>query len=133
MAQSAPIPCRTCGNTFQRAVGHGARQYCYTCRPSRDIVSSAPQVSPPPADESPGRMELAALSELDSMGRANTVAGITALMVARQLDKGDLRGSQWVSMAKELRNSMEHALAGAIPKGDTLDEMSQARERRLGA
>jgi hypothetical protein len=80
-----------------------------------------------------GELEIIARRELDEYGRADTTAGVVALGIARMLDGREFSGTQYVSLAKELRSAIKEAIAGATPKGDTLDEMAQARRRRIEA
>lgn len=89
----------------------------------------------PPREDRPremGPLESAAHAELDSFGRAETLAGGVVLALARRIDgAGPLdTGSGFAALAKELRAAMAVAVAGAEQEADPADEFRRQREQK---
>lgn len=88
--------------------------------------------SPPEKSRGPGSLEAAALAELESVGRAETLAGGLVLALARRIDSaGPLEtGSAFAALTKELRAALAAAVAGAEQEDDPVDQVRKQRERK---
>ncbi|WP_123977206.1 hypothetical protein [Streptomyces sp. Ag109_O5-1] len=91
--------------------------------------------SVPPGEDRPrrlGPLEQQAQAELESFGRADTLAGGVVLALARRLDQAGPMdtGSGFAALAKELRAAMTVALAGAEQEADPIDQVRKQREQK---
>lgn len=129
MTKDATIRCVSCGKSFIREHRPGRpSSRCEGCRGVRHGRLSVAQV----VDSPYGPIATAALAELTLFDRAASASGVVAMAIAEMLDLGGQTGTQTVSLAKELRASIQSAISGATPVGDSLDEMARARARRVG-
>ncbi|MEU2339925.1 hypothetical protein ABZ608_41440 [Streptomyces sp. NPDC013172] len=87
---------------------------------------------PPSGEREPGPLEASARAELESFGRADTLAGGVVLALARRIDEAGPTdtGSGFAALAKELRSSMAVALAGAEQEADPIDQVRRQREQK---
>jgi hypothetical protein len=89
----------------------------------------------PPADSrrerESGPLESAARTELEAVGRAETLAGGVVLALARRIDQAgpDDTGSGFAALTKELRASLAAAVAGA-EQSDEVDRVRKQREEK---
>lgn len=130
-----------CVKRFTRPKG-SSRLYCEVCAPPKlrakrpaagGTVTGLPGVGQgaPEVERAPGPLEMAARAELASVGREGSMAGAVAVHLAQLMDGGGHTGSQTASLSRELRASLADAVAGAMPVGDWLDELQQARQARI--
>jgi hypothetical protein len=70
--------------------------------------------------------------KLEEAGRADTPAGVSALLLAAKLDLGGDTGSAMAALAKQHLAALDEALRGALVAADKVDELRRRRERRLG-
>lgn len=89
----------------------------------------------PPGDarsREPGPLEASARAELESFGRAETLAGGVVLALARRIDQAGPMdtGSGFAALAKELRAAMAVAVAGAEQEADPIDQVRGQREKK---
>lgn len=74
----------------------------------------------------------ATLAELDAVGRTGSAAGQSALQLAARLDRVTAdTGSSIAALAREHRQALESALAGATKAGDPFDELAARRSLRV--
>jgi hypothetical protein len=78
-------------------------------------------------------METAVYAELAQFGRQGSVSGVSALMLARQVDNGINTGSQLASLMREVQKAVAQAVDGSAPVGDVLNELQAARAARHAA
>ena len=78
------------------------------------------------------RRWLLRLAELDAAGRLNTTKGQPVLNLAMSLATATLFDnlSQRAAATREIRASLDAALAGARPAADRLDELEQRRREK---
>lgn len=123
--------CAHCGNAFTSKSSRA--KYCgATCRgrahqarrdtPEADHDEDAPQGP---------RLFDCALAELEKADRANSVAGVQALALARRIDSRSETGASVASLSKEFREVWDLAMADAVKVADPVDEVKERRERRL--
>lgn len=137
--------CASCGKSFEakRATAKFCSERCRkrAQRGGNGGTVVALGLVPPAAREDersgPGPLETAARTELDSVGRAETLAGGVVLALARRIDNAgpDDTGSGFAALTKELRASLAAAVAGA-ERSDEVDrvrrEMEAKRRGRAG-
>ncbi|MFI0718912.1 hypothetical protein [Streptomyces sp. NPDC021224] len=109
----------------QRRAGSG--------RDEGKVIAFGLAAVPPPSERAPerGPLEAAALSELEAVGRAETLAGGVVLALARRIDQAgpDDTGSGFAALTKELRASLAAAVAGA-EQSDDIDRLRRQREEK---
>ncbi|MEU0040235.1 hypothetical protein [Streptomyces sp. NPDC006333] len=110
----------------QRGAGSGAKS---SAKVVAFGLASVPQQGRP---REPGPLEAAAHAELESFGRAETLAGGVVLALARRIDDAGPTdtGSGFAALAKELRAAMAVALAGAEQEADPIDQVRKQREQK---
>ena len=90
--------------------------------------------SPAPGD---GGLVRAVTGELVEAGRLETALGQATLAVARRIDENRDTGSAMASLSRELRVTLEQAVAGArvpaSPLEQMRDELAERRRLRGGA
>lgn len=135
--------CEGCGGAY---VAHHARsRYCTDrCRgrvrrvkanggkPLGPVTATVPSVveQAPPAAE--GSVYNSVLAALEAAGRVDTWKGAAALALASRADASQaLMG--YAPLIKELRSTMEDALAGAKVSMDPLDELMARRDKKTRA
>ena len=107
-----------------------------TCRSRARRGARAPQPVPPtpPGD---GGLVRAVVGELEEAGRLETALGQATLAVARRIDENRDTGSAMASLSRELRVTLEQAVAGArvaaSPLEQMRDELAERRRLRGGA
>lgn len=69
---------------------------------------------------------------LDEAGRADSPAGVSALLLAAKLDLGGDTGSAMAALAKQHLAALEEALKDAPRAEDRVDELRARRAKRLG-
>lgn len=128
--------CETCRERFTRAKGT-SRRNCFNCRPVRargKASTPAPVAAavdlPAPARVR-GEMEQAVLDELVLFDRQGSVSGVSALIMARQVDAGLNTGSQLAMLMSKVQLAVTAATAGVAPKGDALDQLEQQMVARI--
>jgi hypothetical protein len=130
------LKCGRCPRYFETDATN--RRNCYVCSPQRlktagDPIPVEPRYIPPaPPERSPGtgRLERATLAELERLEQAETIEGVLAILLARDLDGADVPGAQRTSMSKQLSAMMADIRALAPKEPDALDDY-QARIRKL--
>lgn len=76
-----------------------------------------------PVDDA-GQVTKATYAELHKADRLDTPMGQAALVLARRLDGGSKdTGSSTAAVARELRATLEEALAGVQPDADAVDDI----------
>ena len=85
-------------------------------------------------DDVPLTVYAATVDELRKAGKVGTVAGQSALALARRIDNPTLdTGSALAGMVKQLEATLAGALADKDDDGDELDELRRRREERRRA
>lgn len=134
--------CATCGKPFEAK--RSTAKYCSDrCRVQAQrrsgsdkgkVIAFGVAVAPPQTEPSrePGLLESAARTELEAVGRAETLAGGVVLALARRIDQAgpDDTGSAFAALTKELRASLAAAVAGAEQEDDPVDQVRKQRERK---
>lgn len=136
--------CEACGEQFEAR--RSTAKYCSnSCRvqaqrgaatgKSKTTVVTFGLAAVPPQGDRPrelGPLEQQAHTELESFGRAETLAGGVVLALARRIDQAGPMdtGSGFAALAKELRAAMTVALAGAEQEADPIDQVRKQREQK---
>lgn len=135
--------CEFCGTTFEAK--RSTAKYCSNehrvqaqrgaakSKKTSTVVAFGLAPRPPRGEPERGPLEAAALAELESFGRAETLAGGVVLALARRIDGAGPAdtGSGFAALAKELRASMAVALAGADQESDPIDQVrDEVRQQR---
>ncbi|MEU8717489.1 hypothetical protein [Streptomyces sp. NPDC048663] len=139
--------CEECGEQFEAK--RSTAKYCSNgCRvqaqrgaangkskSTRSTVVAFGLAAVPPDEDRPrrlGPLEQQAQAELESFGRAETLAGGVVLALARRIDQAGPAdtGSGFAALAKELRAAMAVALAGAEQEADPIDQVRKQREQK---
>jgi hypothetical protein len=118
--------CLACGRSFE--TNRSTQKFCgATCRVQghRAGVSS---IVVPAADVSVTSTTLAALTV---GGVVETPAGQAALVLARKLDHGGDTGSGIAALVRELRVTVEAAMAEAEVESDPVVDLAERRRMRL--
>jgi len=68
--------------------------------------------------------------ELEAAGRAETYLGAAAVALAERIDSATAVMG-FAALVKELRSTMDAALAGVERTADVVDEVKAARDRKL--
>lgn len=121
--------CRKCHRQFRRERGSN-RLDCPTCSPSR---TKPLDVADPDADgdAGPGPIEAQLLADLQAAGRAETVDGLVALSVARDIDAGRVAPAQKPAVGQKLSALRDKALEGTVPaKRTRVDDLAERRAAR---
>lgn len=72
------------------------------------------------------------MGELRAAGREHTALGLAAQVLARRLDDSDSESASGLAaLARQLRDTIAQAVAGANAQGDPRDELQRKREQRL--
>ena len=130
--------CATCGEPLPPRKGEGRpRVHCEACRPSKrtrkqiaEVRAVASTQSAPAAPDSSG-VYGATLSELNAAGRADTAKGRACLLLAERLDERVDTAAGAAAAVKQLRESLDDALAGATVVADPVDELRRRREAKF--
>ena len=127
--------CVTCGGPLPPVKSGGRRRYCEVCTPMKRNKPTAAAPAPIKALPTPqdGKVVAATLATLRSAGREETVAGAAALALAEILDAGSQSGSSAAALVKELRATMDEALAGVRTTTSLVDELRARRDAKRGA
>jgi len=138
------MPQCACGRSFTPPPGPGRpRVKCEVCSPPGKRHKTEPRrpaaevhqlpLAAPAAIPGPRGVVAATQDALEAAGRAETPLGAIALQLARTIVEGGHTASGLAALSKELRNTMEEALAGAPRAADLVDELKERRARRRGA
>ena len=130
--------CEKCGKPY--TAKRNTSRYCSTrCRTAtsraggaaKAATASPAAVSVTEADILPP-LVAAIAQELDAAGRLNTAKGQLALQLAMDLSSAGAFDnlSQRAAATREIRASLEAALAGARPSADALDELEKRRREK---
>ena len=122
--------CTVCGGPYD-AIRDNAKFCGSTCkkRAQRDPGAvRGPSALPVPECGPDGLMVAAVRSELAAAGRDETYLGAVALTLADRMD-GSKSIMGYAAMAKELRSTMDQALAGVKVAADPVDELRARRDR----
>lgn len=129
MALAVRMRCAKCSARFTRPQG-SRRKNCETCSPSR----VKPITEAPSSPDIVGPIEASVRSQLDAVGRAESVEGLVAVSVARDIDAGRVTPAQKARVGQQLASLMAAATAGtAPPTQDALDELAQRRADRAAS
>lgn len=134
--------CEVCGEQFEAK--RSTAKYCSNehrvqaqrgARSGKSTVVAFGLSAVPPREARPrelGPLEASARTELESFGRAETLAGGVVLALARRIDEAGPTdtGSGFAALAKELRAAMAAALAGAEQEADPIDQVRKQREQK---
>jgi hypothetical protein len=93
----------------------------------------APGEPPPPVVDAEGSFAAQVRQVLETRGALATIAGASALVLARQIDRGQDSGSAVASMVKEISRLKAEAFAEAAPlqRDGADDVMARAAEKLL--
>lgn len=117
--------CESCQSAFFAA--RSDAKFCSTkCRKRNARGTNRLELS-----DNGGAVSSATFAELDSIGKTDTALGQLALELAASIDLRADPLSARASAAKELRSILEALGRHAPAAGDELDEIAQARKRRL--
>ncbi len=122
--------CKRCGAVMPPKAGPGRpREVCEACKPSRVLAAVPAEVVGAPA-RSDEPLIAATRKTLVDAGRLDTVPGQMALVLAaRMLDRMNT-GSSVASLSRELRATLDEALAGAVVEADPVVDFSARRAAR---
>lgn len=134
---------KTCVCCGKELVGKSSRaKYCdETCRkrvqrrgPAAEVVNFPAPVPVVPVERPGyGPIGTAVYADLEAANRVGTVAGQMALALANRMDNGSMEtGAGYTSVAKQLRETLAEAVAGAQKVNDPVDELRARRDRKLG-
>lgn len=127
--------CHRCGQPFETKSPRA--KWCSPgCRKQNQRTpANVTELRRPKQEESEGDLgpvTAATWAKLEAAERLDTPEGMAALALAHRLDHGGRdTGSALAAVARELRATLEVALAGVKVSGDAVDELQQRRERRL--
>jgi hypothetical protein len=133
-----PRACDSCGSLYQPH--RSTSRYCSgTCRKraqrsglARPVAERAPAPAAPRGGQPVGTLHAAVLAELKAAGRDTSALGQACLALATRIDFGQSEtGSALASLTRELRGSLSAALETAAGAPDALDELAEARRKRL--
>jgi hypothetical protein len=139
------VACAECGKEFQttspRAKFCPDNSACRKAASRRPSKQGRQELNAPTADvvQLPDRAPAAEgglakqiRASLEAAGAFETVAGMSALMLARQIDKGQDSGSAVATMTKELSRLMTEARAEAAPQHrDAADDVMAAAAAKI--
>lgn len=88
----------------------------------------------PPVPDVAGPIEAAIVAQLEAVERAQTVEGLVAVSVARDLDAGRVTAAQKPGVGQKLAALMAAALAGTQPPTqDRLDDLARKRAEKAAS
>lgn len=120
--------CEACGGAYE-ALRASSRFCGATCRSRHARGARAV-----PTAASPGGLAGAVEEELAAAGRLETALGQVTRLLAVRLESGRDTGSGVASLARELRATLDLAVAGArvadSPSAQMRDELAERRGRR---
>jgi len=120
--------CKKCNAPFIGGSGR-PRLYCETCSPPKGRVIKVVTDTPRNAEPSDAEGELTVygttLAKLQEFGRVEDPLAQTALVLARALDGGRGGGVGLAAIAKEHREALAAATAGAKGEEDALDALGR--------
>jgi hypothetical protein len=132
--------CLQCQQSF--GDGTGKARYCSArCRKAAFVARQAAGVAPAKVVAAPvvdvyagnlGDLESAVMAEIGPVA-ARTVVGMNALLVARQLDAGEERGTAMAALSRQLQTLVLEAKRGPGAAPDIVDDLSARRQARQGA
>lgn len=141
------VACAECGKEFQTTSArarfcpdNSACRKAASRRPSKqgrreiDGGTAVDQRKPAtPVADADGGLAAQVRASLRAAGAFETVAGMSALMLARQIDKGQDSGSAIASMTKEVSRLVSEAKAEAAPtqRDGADDVMARAAEKLM--
>lgn len=96
-------------------------------------VTEIPAAPPSESRRPPlGATATMVLAELEAADRVQTVAGVAALQLALEVDRGSAGAqSGYASLVRQLHATMAIAMAGAKIADDIVDELKERRAARL--
>ena len=126
------VRCHQCGEPFEAKRSH-AKWCSARCR-KQDQRAGGASVTELRAEPAEGELTptvAATWAKLEEAERLHTPEGMAALALAHRLDNGGRdTGSALAAVARELRASLEAAMAGAKVAADPLDELRARREAK---
>lgn len=126
--------CSWCGDEFQAK--HPRAKFCGdTCRQASHRAGADAAEAHSPAGDAPGGfVEAATVAELEAAGREASPLGLAAVVLARRLDNSSNEsGAAIAALARQLRDTLGAAMAGAQKAADPLDELRGRRDRKRSA
>lgn len=113
---------RFCSNKCRQAAHRQRNSEAVT--PQQASVTAEPDDSPPPASTSKS-----VRAQLEQAGRSETYLGQAAIALAERIDSSrSVMG--FAALVKELRVTMDAALAGVKVAEDPIDELRARRDRK---
>lgn len=100
-----------------------------SCRKKASRGTSSPHIEPIAADVSAATTRSRVQAELEAAGRADTYLGAAALALADRIDQATAVMG-FAALVKELRATMDAALAGVQQAADPLDELRRRRDAK---
>lgn len=122
-------PCDACAAPYEalRSTSKFCSDRCKK-RAQRGFQATAAVV---PATGAMGTSNVTAVTaELESAGRLDTWLGAAALSIAQRMDKSTAVMG-YAALVKELRSTMDAALAGVKVAADPVDELRSRRDRKF--
>lgn len=123
------ITCSNCGEAFEstspkaKYCGSKCRKAAFRLRGGAQVVTLGTEL------ERPGTAAMVRV-ELEAAGRAETYLGAAAVALAERIDSATAVMG-FAALVKELRSTMDAALAGVERTADVVDEVKAARDRKL--
>ena len=127
-------PCDACSAPYE-ALRAWSRFCSPTCRSRARRGARAPHlVHMPTPSAGAGQLVRAVVAELEKAERLETALGQAAVAVARRIERGGDTGSAVASLTRELRATLDQAVAGArvttSPLAQMRDELAERRRLR---
>jgi len=125
-------PCGSCGEVFKAKRSDSV--YCGERCKKRAQRGHKVSVAVPVGllVVSGGKAVASVRAELETAGRVDTYLGALALVLAERID-GSTAVMGFAALAKELRVTMDVALAGVVVAADPVDELRARRDRTRDA
>jgi len=123
--------CEQCAIGYES--GSPTSRFCSArCRKAAFRARQGVSPAVPDRSETSGTTVDAVVAELEAVGRLETYLGRSAVALARRIDESTAVMG-FAALTKELRASMDAALAGVARAADPVDELRARRERIFGA
>ena len=121
--------CGSCGRSYESE--RATSKFCGdTCRKRSQRGHVAPATALPVRDSgTPSGTVAAVRAELEAAGRSGTHLGAAALALAERID-GSTAVMGFAALVKELRLTMEAAVAGVKVAADPVDELRSRRDAK---
>lgn len=121
--------CDSCGSGYD-AQRPNSKFCSESCRKKATRGTSTPRMEPISAAVDPiASTHSRVLADLEKAGRAETYLGAAALALADRIDQSTAVMG-FAALVKELRSTMDAAMAGVTVADDPVDELRARRDRK---